>query len=106
MPAGLSSANGYEAWRIEFWSKKVAKSGPEGSLFGVWDGLGPLWRHLGGMVCSCMVPWGVWGPLWRHLGGMVCSLGGSLLDFGSPWYPFRVHLVTFGWPFGAKVYQK
>ena len=105
MPAGLSSANGYEAWEIEFWSKKVAKSGSVGSLFGVWEGLGtPLetsWRHgvllygpLGGLGTPLETSWrhGVlpWGVLGSILGALGTPLG----------------LVTFGWPFGAKVDQK
>ena len=82
MPAGQSLANGYEAWRIEFWSKKVATSGPEGSLLGVLEGLGtPLetsWRH-GVLLYGPL--WGLGPPLetsWRN-GVLPWGVLGSIL---------------------------
>ena len=61
-----------EAWRIEFSNEKVSKSGLEGSLFGVLEGLGtPLetfWRH-------CVLLGGLWGVLGSILGALGTHVG-------------------------------
>ena len=70
-----------EAWNIDFWSKKVSKSGLEGSFLVSWRVWGPLWRHLGGIVCSWVVLGGSLARFWEPLG----PLWGA---FGDLWVPF------------------